>query len=97
MVPAAPKFFQLKGMILSHSQHHFRLFRILLYSVPLLQKALRSTGKYLQSTCDEHRFTFSLFGHFRELLEGSVSLFRKLSCSVMTSQPFDIVLMKRRV
>jgi hypothetical protein len=29
-----------------------------------------------QSTCEEHRFAFSLFGSFWELLEGLVWLFR---------------------
>jgi len=38
VVPAAPKFYHLKGMIVYHSEDDFRLVRIFLYSGLLCQE-----------------------------------------------------------
>jgi len=46
VVPAAPKFYQLNGLTSCHSEDNLMLFRILLYSILLLQKALTTSWKY---------------------------------------------------
>jgi hypothetical protein len=52
------------------------LCRLFLYSVPQLQEHWGTPESTAQSAWKAHRFAFSLFGSFSELLEGLVWLFR---------------------
>jgi len=76
IVSAAPKSCERKGMIVYHSEDDFILFRILLYSVPLLQKCWGAPESTSQSTSESHRFAFTQFKSFWKLLAGSGLLFR---------------------
>ena len=76
IVPAAPKFYQLKGRfysILKMTSHSLDYSCILFRYFRSVEKQLT----FSQSTSGAHRFAFSLFGSVWELLEGSVLAVQK--------------------
>jgi len=91
--PIAPTFAYPNSLIWKHFENNYTLFRIFLDSVPQLPEYSAPPVKYSRSTWEHIALHSAYLGASGSIWKDQCGCSELLSCSVMTSKPFYILLM----